>query len=207
MIEKTLELGSRELLVVGPIYDKVEKLPLLSKLVQDKLVIFLGDACYPYKSIPEAVARLNELRSFIEENKALYLLGDKDLVFMKKICNSNVDTYDWLSSQRKALRFSFNNGSNVLLIHGGILPRHSTWNQAQTDTESAFVSQNKETGKNWHEEYDGRFGYAISSHTYPVSSEVKTFNHSASLDTNCYETDKLAVQTFGPSGLCETLYI
>lgn len=203
MIGKTLEAGSQELLVIGPIYNQIDKLPLLEKHTKNRLVVFLGDLCYPYNSFTDISERLKSLRSFIQGKRCFYILGDKDLIFMKKIFSSHTDTYDWLNAQRKALRFSFSNNTNILLVHGGVLPSHKTWNEVQNDLESAFITNLQETGKPWHDIYDGRFGYVISSHP----SEVKIYNHSMSLETEGFNTDKLAAQVYGPNGLGETLYV
>lgn len=207
MVGKTLEIGSQELLVIGPLYNKIDKLDLLEEVAKDKLVVLLGDISYPYNTFNDVSDRLKKIRSFIAGKRCFYILGDKDLIFMKKIFSSNADTYDWLSLQRKALRFSFSNNTNLLVVHGGVLPTHTTWNDVQDDYESAFVSTLVDTGVSWHTQYDGRFGYVLSSHGNFGDSEIKFYNHSAALDTECYKTDKLAVQIFGPNGLGKTLYV
>ncbi len=207
MVGKTLEIGNQELLVIGPLYNKVDKLPLLEKHAKGRLVVFLGDIGYPCVTFNDVSERLKAVRGFIDGKRAFYILGDKDLSYMKKVYGSNADTYDWMSLQRKALRFSFANNSNVLVVHGGVLPTHKTWNEVQNDVESAFVSYLKDTETTWHHSYDGRFGYVISSHTYAGDPTVKIYNHSMSLDTECHQTDILAAQIVGPDGLGETLYV
>ncbi len=171
------------------------------------MVVLLGDIGHPCVTFNDVSDRLKEVRGFMENKKAFYILGDKDLLYMKKTYGSNADTHDWFSLQRKALRFSFSNNSAVLVVHGGILPTHKTWNEVQVDNESAFVSYLIDTETTWHHSYDGRFGYIASSHTYPGDPTVRIYNHSISLDTECYKTDVLAAQIIGPNGLCETLYV
>ncbi len=203
MIGKTLEMGNSELFVVGPIYNKIDKLPLIEKFAEDKTIVFLGDVSYPNDSFGKISERIGLLRSFCDAKRCFYVLGDKDLLYMKQIVNSHADTHDWLSQQKKALRFSFANNTNLVIVHGGILPSHKDWKELQTDPESSFVTNFNE--KPWQESYDGRFGYVISSH--PVHEEVKFYNNSLSLDTLCHESDKLATQIFGPKGAGQTIYL
>lgn len=196
-------MGNSELFIVGPIYNKIDKLPLIEKFAEGRTIIFLGDISYPNESYGKTSERIGQLRSFCDERRALYVIGDKDLVYMKRIVNSHADTYDWLGQQKKVFRFSFANNTNLVVVHGGILPTHKTWQEIQTDPEAVFL--NKIDGKPWQESYDGRFGYVISSH--PTTKEVKFYNNCLSLDTECFESDKLATQVFGPNGAGETFYL
>lgn len=184
--------------------DKLFALNLMHK--PNDILVFLGDACYPYKNTAEVVKRLNELTTFFEGKKSYYVLGDHDLVFKSQVASSNADAYDWLDYKMLGVRFTFKNNTNLLVIHGGILPKHKKMSDLDDDPEISFVT---ETGdkKNWHKIYNGRFGYVISSHAPSKDAQVKIYKHSTSLDTRVHETDVLAVQEFTKTGLGQTFYL
>jgi hypothetical protein len=207
---QSFDINDERLLIVGPLYDRLEKLTSLKQICQpNDILVFLGDTCYPYKNTTEVVKRLNELTTFFEGKTSYYLLGEKDLLFKSQIKTAHSDAYDWLHYKLLGVRFIYNNQSSVLMIHGGILPKHRKLSDLNNDPEVSFIT---ETGEeiNWHKKYDGRFGYVISSH--PASKEaegakVGHYKYSSSLDTLCYESGILAVQEFTCKGLGQTFYL
>lgn len=138
----------------------------------------------------------------METYKSFYILGDKDLLLMKDIYTTHADTYDWLNQQSVAIRFTYANNSNVMVLHGGITPKHKTLKDLNSDLELSFVNNNlPESKTTWHKNYDGRFGYVISSHPANKKLKPELYNFSMSLET---KDDSLIVQEFNEMGLGET---
>lgn len=208
MRTKKVDVKDKNLLVVGPLYNKLEKLYAIGPLVKDNsIVVLLGDICFPYEKYSEVPSRIEQVKLFMEGKDAHYVLGDKDLVYMQKTFATHADTHDWLAVQPLAVRFVFENQTSALVTHGGILPRHTTWGEISDDLEIAFITNVPTINKPWHRVYNGRFGYVLSSHPATKENEAVKYEHSISLDTNAHETDKVVVQEFTEKGLGETFYI
>lgn len=202
-----IKINTSKILVVGPIYNQIDKLFQISQLHNIEIpIIFLGDLCYPYDNYSEIPERLSVLKAFMENKKSYYIIGDKDLIYMKKIYNSHADVYDWFKQQNLAIKFNFLNNSSVMVTHGGILPKHKTLNDLNNDLEICFVKDLPDSKENWHTSYDGRFGYIISSHPNSITGEF--YNYSMSVDTNCYENNNpLIIQEFTDKGVGETFLL
>jgi UDP-2,3-diacylglucosamine pyrophosphatase LpxH len=198
---RKIKLQEERILVVGPIYDKIDKLYAINDLCQkDDIVVFLGDIAHPYQNTIDIMKRITTLMTFCEGKNTHYILGDYDFIFKNKASSSNLDACDWFARQLLGVRFTYANDTNILVIHGGILAKHKKLEDLEQDPEISFV-------KNWHTKYDGRFGYVVASHPAAKNNKIKTYNYSASLDTLCYESNVLAVQAINNKGLGETFYI
>lgn len=208
MLQNAIELKDKTVLAVGPINDQMDKLILLDKLYDSKKVlVFMGDLCFPFNKTEEVITRLREFQNFVEGKNYFYVMGDKDLIFMKKIYSSHHDTYRWLATQPKFVRFMFPNNTALLMLHGGILSKHKALKDIATDLEASFVNGDPNSPDNWHKAYQGQFGYVLASHPATSDNTVKIYKYSASLDTNCHSSKVLAVQEFTKDGLAETIYI
>lgn len=203
-----IDVKDKSLLVVGPLYNKMDKLFALTPLIkEDSIVVFLGDIAYPFNKFSDVPPRIETIKTFMEGKDCHYVLGDKDLIYMQKTFSSSADTHEWLSKQSTAIRFMFDNGTSVLAVHGGILPRHTTWGEVNSDLEISFITEVTSIKKSWHKLYNGRFGYVVSSHLANKDNKVEIHKHSISLDTNAHESDVVAVQEFTKNGLGQTFYI
>lgn len=208
MQTRNVKLSSQRLLVVGPIRKQIDKLIAVEKIYQPKdIVVFIGDISDP--SSPALMAqvtnRLHQLQIFMEGKQSYYILGDKDLLLMKSIYTSHADTYDWFNQQSIAIRFNYANNSNIMVLHGGITSKHKTLEDLNNDLELSFVNNILPESKGtWHKNYDGRFGYIISSHPVNKKNKPELYNFSMSLET---ATDTLIIQEFNDKGLGETFQI
>ena len=70
-----------------------------------------------------------------------------------------------------------------------------------------WISQNgrqilapRKIGVNWHDLYDGRFGYVASGHAAQKDGVPKFYQYSCNLDTSVYTTGILTCQVFGANG-------
>lgn len=208
MRTKKIDVKNKSLLVVGPIYNKLDKLFQLQNMIdENKIVVLLGDVCYPYDKYSDVPPRINTIKTFLEGKDGHYILGDKDLIYMQKTFAAHADITDWLSNQPTAVRFVFQNQTSALIVHGGILPRHTTWGEINDDLEISFITNIPSINKPWQKVYNGRFGYVLSSHPSNKENTVEKYAHAISLDSNAHETDKLIVQEFNEKGLGQTFYI
>lgn len=208
MLQNAIELKDKTVLAIGPINDQMDKLIQLRKLYDSKKVlVFMGDLCYPFEKTEEVISRIREFQNFVEDKNYFYIMGDKDLVFMKKIYSSHHDTYRWLATQPKFVRFMFPNNTALLMLHGGILPKHRSIKDIAMDLEATFVNGDPNAPDNWHKTYTGQFGYVLASHPATEDNTIKIYNHSTSLDTNCHSSKVLAVQEYSQNGLGETIYL
>lgn len=208
MKTRNVQLNSQRLLVVGPIYNRTDKLFLLDKLCKpDDRIVFLGDVSLPYKSKSEVTKRIQEIQAFSESHKSFYVLGDEDLLFMKDSYVSHADAYDWFNQQSITIRFTYKNNSNVMVVHGGIPTKNKTLESLDNDLELIFESKSSNAKKKWHKTYDGRFGYVVSSHPPVQSDKAEIHNHSMSLDSQCHTKEVLLVQEVNDKGLGETFSI
>ena len=133
----------------------------------------------------------------------------------------------WLDSQPLAVCFEFVNRSRLLVVHGGVTPKH-TWKKIGHDIDTCYVRDLNEKGKTislirkkgkdgiirmlpksigkpWHHTYDGRFGYIASGHESQKDGIPKFYNFSCNLDSAVYHTGKLSVQAFSGIGKEELL--
>jgi len=129
---------------------------------------------------------------------------------------------EWLDKQPLAICFEFINRSRLVMVHGGVTPRH-TWDKIGRDIDTCYVRdldergkaiplvrvkdengntvfKPKSEGKPWHYSYDGRFGYIASGHHAQKDGEPKFYDFSCNLDTAVYHTGKLSVQVFSEMG-------
>lgn len=208
MRSKKIDVKNKSLLVVSPLYNKTDKLYAINSLInENRTIAFLGDTCHPYDKFSEVPPRINQIREFMEGKDAHYVLGDKDLTYAQKTFSTHVDNREWLALQQGIIKFVFQNQTSALVLHGGILPRHTTWSELVNDMEVVFIANNPSVNKPWHKQYNGRFGYVLSAHGATNPGEVEMFNHSIALDTLAYESNKVAVQEFTENGLGETFYV
>lgn len=147
--------------------------------------------------------------------------GNHELKHIRKTKRSNESLTPhlrWWDKQPKSLSFRFHNQFRVTIVHGGVLPKH-TWHDLAESVDTCYVRKVDENGKAiplikkmvegvpmmvpkktggkvWHELYDGRFGYIASGHDSQKDGIPKFYNYSCNLDTAVYNTGKLTAQEF-----------
>lgn len=204
---KKLIIKNERILVIGPIYNKMEKLLALKTIIKpDDILVFMGNISFPYKIGSEVTKRINQLDAFCDDKKAYYIVGDLDLIFKSKNAGSNPDVCGWLQYKSLGLKFSFENNTNIIVINGSILPEYKKIENLNNNLEISFYKIDDE-GKHWHDTYDGRFGFVVSNYPYSLNNKIKIYNHSVSLNTRCNETNILAVQEITNKGLGQTFYL
>lgn len=133
-----------------------------------ELVIILGGIARTGNTA-EIAKKMETVKKFTE--KHVYVLTYKDLLYADH-CGFNPEAYEtikWLMQQYVSATATFASFSKYTIVGGAILPEIKNWEKQKTQFSLAY----ERTDINWAAEYDGRFGYAISSLNH--SDEV-TFN-------------------------------
>jgi len=127
----------------------------------------------------------------------------------------------WWSNQPLVLTFNFENRNSITVLHAGVTP-NMTESDLGHGVEVVYVRdvdengvmiplvwkdidgvstlmKSKEGGSNWHDLYDGRFGYIVAGHAAQKDG-AKFFDYSCNLDSGVYDTGKLTAQLFNDEG-------
>lgn len=125
----------------------------------------------------------------------IHIVSANELLFIE---NNALDadlwhSVSWLQSQYISASFQLVNYTKYVITSGGFKPSWKNWNLAKINMQQAFVNY-LNNGKNWHEVYDGRFGYVISD--CPIGNSKQT-PHSRALYNDYFAT----VCYIGPRGI------
>jgi len=179
----------------------------------------------------DAYAICDKLEALESVSLAYGILGNHCL---KKLSKNKPGTRNrqlqWLSTLPLYRCFEFENGKRVLCIHSGVLPSF-TEKDLEKNIEIVYIRKVNAQGKmipliwkmingvntlvekelngiNWHELYDGRFGYICSGHQAQEDGIPKYYNYSCNLDCSIYSTGKLCVQFItGEGNLGKQIFI
>ena len=89
----TVPIG--KILVVGPIYDKMEKLSIVENLMpQYQFVIFNGGLCFPSDDLSQLKSRISKMQNLLDNNKTIYLAGRTDLTLLPKL--EDTEIINWI---------------------------------------------------------------------------------------------------------------
>jgi hypothetical protein len=107
----------------------------------------------------------------------IYVVSGRDMTFVEQnsLDSELWHTVSWFQSQYISASFQLANFNKYVVTSGGFQSNWHSWDRARSNMQQAFVAWYR--GKNWHDTYDGRFGYVISG-SY---SEKQMHQHSVSL--------------------------
>ncbi len=148
-----------KILVVGPIYDKMEKLSIIENLMPEyQFVIFNGGLCFPSDDLVKLKVRIDKMQSFLDNNKTIYLAGRADLMLLQKLEDTEIS--NWIRHRPNMAIIKY--PTRVALVMDGGIPSGTKSNNDLIDNmEVSFISQINE--KPWHISYNGGLGYVISN--------------------------------------------
>lgn len=149
----------QKILVVGPLYDKIEKLSRLDEIASEyDWIIFNGGLCYPSNDIEQVKERIEKMKEFIGKHKAAYVVGRLDYLLLTKTKDKDIEK--WVSESFNIILADFST-RGVVITDGGI--PDSVFKRADMSNclEASFLS--RVNGKPWHDTYNGRMGYVISN--------------------------------------------
>jgi hypothetical protein len=202
MVAISVKNCAGKILIISPIYDKIDKLQNAINLIpRYDLVIFNGNLCYPHNDsqIQERIALLN---TALSTNKVLYNLGNEDLLLLKSTNNPEIKS--WLETKPNVIIIEFVRGTYLIITSGGVTPQMRDRADLFDNMETSFVSKFRD--KPWHEWYQGRLGYIISNNPLTFQ-EPQFYNYSAQIG-NAYGPDtQVYAQEADENGLQKTILL
>lgn len=190
-----------KILVVGAIYDQMDKLSVLSEMIpRYDFTIFNGGLCYPSGDLEQVRARISAMNLLISQTqKVIYLAGRSDYVLYHDLEAKDKDISDWIRTRPNLLMADFESRS-VLVMDGGLSKNIENRMQLQDNLEASFISGIE--GKPWHNWYAGGLGYVISNN--PMTSKKPQY-YNYSMQLGC--TSALYAQEVDEVGLKQTILL
>jgi hypothetical protein len=199
MVAFTVKNCQQKVLVVGPIYDKIEKLQKIKEIEHNyQYIIFNGNLLYPYVNTNE----LEERIKLFDNKKWLFNVGQFDLLaLLNRELSSNVSK--WINSKPNVIIIEFINKTNLIILGGGVIPKMNKRDLLDS-LEVSFVSNfNNEI---WHKSYGGGYGYIISNNPL-TDKEPAFYNYSMQLGNVFSPDNKVYAQEADQYGLKETILL
>ena len=173
---------NQKILVVGPLYDQVDKLALHPDwFVGHDLIIFNGNLSYPHDSLHDVRTRIKVIDNYLQPGRVIYNLGNQDLILMKRLWETGEapDIYQWLQIKSNVVMIDFASQSSLTITGGGVVPQMAR-SSLQDNLEISFVSSLG--GRAWHELYGGGCGYIIANNPL-TQNKPKFYNYSVQIGT------------------------
>lgn len=194
MIQK-INVYNQKVYVAGGVHDKLDKIEnFIQQQDHSDIFIINGNICYPSD---KATANIEKLINLMSQYNIYYVLGDKDLLYQKKLYDNNQFNiiYNWINSQHLACQVNFGNGASMIILNGGI-PKD-------------FYEHNIKLcllKNNWHDSYHGEIGYIVSNNPPCNGSSIDLYKYSCSIGTSDGSEDqKSIIQQISHRGL-ENIY-
>jgi hypothetical protein len=169
-----------------------------------------------------------KIKELVNLGHAFFVKGNHELKAIKKnrktIDNNSI--YYWIDLQPIAISFLYPNQARYTFVHAGITPK-MTWDTISKDINVCYTRVLDKYGNHvhmirnartetwepaikdvteWHDVYDGRFGYVVSGHN--CSAKNPTFyNYSCNIDSGVFNTGILSAVTFNQAGKKEIIQI
>jgi hypothetical protein len=196
-----------KVLVIGPVYDKTEKLLRAGTLVPEyDYVIFNGGLCYPNHNILEVQQRLEQMDVLIKTGKVIYNLDSHDLLFAESLDADKRESriLKWIWSKPNVVIIYFKNAQSTTIITGGGVTPQMNREVLLDNMETSFVS--KIQGVSWHKIYGGMQGYIISNN--PLTFQKPQFhNFSAQIGNDYGPETQVYAQEVDGFGLKRTILL
>jgi hypothetical protein len=196
-----------KILVVGPVYDKLEKLRRAADLIPNyDYTIFNGGLCYPNDNLLEVKQRIDKMEELFLTRKVFYNVDCRDLQLATSLdeSKSNPSILQWIWSKPNVIIVDFKSAQSTIIITGGGLTPQMTKDKLKDNLETSFVSLIN--GVNWHKIYGGMYGYIISNN--PLTFQKPQFHSFSAQIGNDYgaETQVYAQEADG-FGLKRTILL
>ena len=115
---------------------------------------------------------VDELKKFIDlADSVLFLPRISDYMFGKSLKTNKNRLFfmDWIMTKIPYTEFVLSNGMKFVFTNNAILPHYKSIKESQIKP------------MDWHKDYDGRLGYAISQHDLP-QKDIIFYKYSASIN-------------------------
>lgn len=200
MVALTIKNYSKKVLIVGPIYDKIEILSSQQEMwSQHELIIFNGNLCYPSDNLEDVEKRIEAIDPFLQSGRAIYNLGNQDITLLKKLEENQQKPkiVAWLKNKNNVVLIDFLMQSTIIITNGGVTPEMKR-SDLQDNLETSFISNIK--GLPWHHWYGGGYGYIISNNPL-TQGAPKFYNFSMQLGNIQNDKSKTYAAQIGPYGI------
>ncbi len=210
MINRIVKNVSQKILIIGPAYNKFEKLLKIRELIQDYAYIIInGGLYYRFDDLKEFKRRIEFVSDLLQTHKVIYNMCGEDLLLIEGLLvDIPKNIVDWYIDTQGKYRhpyittINFVNSNKLTIMAGGITPK-MTQNKKYEISEVAFVD--KINGQSWHDLYNGSLGYIISNN--PLSEEDPKFYRYSAQIGNKPETNILYAQEADQFGLKRTILL
>lgn len=166
----------QKILVVGPLYDKIEKLSRLDEIASEyDWIIFNSGLCHPSDDIKQVKERIDKMKEFVSKHKSAYLVGRSDYLLLTQTKDKDIEK--WVSGSYNIALADFSS-RGVVITDGGIPNSVVKRMDLLNCLEASFLSRVDD--KPWHESYNGRVGYVISNNPL-TDKHPKYYRHSMQL--------------------------
>lgn len=201
----TLPDIKEKILVVGSIYDKLDKLSKVNDMISNyHITIFNGNLLYPFDDMDKIKDRIKRMDDLLETGKVIYNLGNYDLKLLNILFEGReyLEIQKWIITKPNVIAVDFANTSSILIMSGGVTPSINTRKSLIDNLEVSFVSCINE--KPWQIYYGGGLGYIISNNP-STTCEPKFFGYSAQIGTKYSEQSEVYAQEIDQNGLKNTI--
>jgi hypothetical protein len=190
----------KKILVVGPIYNRLEQLSHVQYITSNyDWIILNGGICFPSDNLTEVQQSIDIVNNLIATtDNVIYCAGRLDLLLL----NSLEDGYltSWIKNCPNIVIADFPTRS-VLIMDGGLPTSIKKRNQLSDNLEISFISHID--NKPWHQSYDGKLGYVISNNPL-TNTEPRFYNYSMQIGNS---SGPLYAQEVGELGLKKTILL
>lgn len=201
MFTKNIKNVQNKILIVGPIYSKIEKLEKIKEIINDyELIILNGNLFHPNvkeKDLEKCIYfidNLNKLKNII------YNLGNYDLMLINKKYELPNNLLEWFKTKSNSIELEFVNNFKIFVVNGGI-NNNINKNNIYNNIEVSFIEKINE--KPWQNFYGGIFGYVISNN--PLTLEKPIFYRFSAQIGNLIESNVTYAQEVDKYGLKNTI--
>lgn len=204
MSAKIFEIKNYKALIVGPIYNKVDKLNKVKDLILNyDFTIFNGNLCYPFDNLDDVRNRIQIIDNYLQTGKVFYIVGNYDLQLLSLLDKTKAapDILAWLQKHSNVIIVNFDSKQSLIITCGGISPQMKK-RELLENIEISFISQID--GYSWHKWYGGGYGYIISNNPL-TSNSPQFYNFSAQIGNIPNEVCQVYAQEVTPMGLGKTI--
>jgi len=215
------------IVVMGDVHEHEEQFYATLKEVrprEDMWLVSLGDIYDKGFGIKSAERITDELIKLQNKNVCYAVRGNHELKLIRKARKTPKLTpqLKWWSNQPLVLTFNFKTRNTITVLHAGVTPNMTEGDLGHgvevvyvrdVDEDGQMIPlvwkdingvqtlvKSKEGGNNWHDVYDGRFGYIVAGHAAQRDGEAKFFNYSCNIDSDIYQSGKLTSVVFNDEG-------
>src|SRR5271154_4309866 len=158
MTALTLPQSLENLLVVGPIYNKLDKLDEIEKLLpQYDWIVFNDNISFTDNNLLTTLSQIRRMDQLLASGKVVYNVGNMDLAMANQMDIWDPDQLtiaEWIQNKPNVVIADFDGSFQAVVLSGGI-PSHITDREQLIDNiEVSFAIHP-------HETYSGGLGYVI----------------------------------------------